>query len=333
MVRALGHDPGQAPPAGLSWQDYVDWLVATAGSLAAVAEKLASLRGFKEDVGSIERALRRLRTRGQQAGGTWGVRALAAFGLPGAADQRARWMGAYHSRFTDQPVGLCKDLVRLWDRPPVSEAPGSRLWLALAHATCAQRAGAIEEAEEHLARAQGCVAGAPAEARAERLLALAFVASRRDPGRVCGLLAEVGKLLESDADMPAYDRACLHARWVDQRAYQITKGLEADGVDLAAAEALYRSIPTQGAPPFALFRRANGLAYARWKQGDDDGGAALAREACSHAGDGGHLRLRAMALSMIARIVRGAEGEEARRRALGIVAVLDDEALRLRFRG
>src|SRR6185295_2309897 len=86
-----------------------------------------------------------------------------------------------------------------------------------------------------------------------------------------------------------------------------------------------------GAPSFALCRRANGLAYARWKQGHRDEGAALAREACRHAGDGGHLRLRAMALSMLGRIVGGAEGEEAKRRAIAIAAGLDDEALRLRF--
>lgn len=113
----------------------------TCGTLAAVAERLASQRGFSDDVNSIERALRRLRTRGQLAGGTWGARALTVFGLPAAADARARWMGAYHSRFIDLPVPLCLDLVRPWDRPPVSKAPAARLWLVLARATCALRAG------------------------------------------------------------------------------------------------------------------------------------------------------------------------------------------------
>src|SRR6478736_1528819 len=46
----------------------------------------------------------------------------------------------------------------------------------------------------------------------------------------------------------------------------------------------------------------NGLAYARWKQGDAAGAAELAREAARHAGDGGHVRLRVMALSMLARV-------------------------------
>jgi len=130
------------------------------------------------------------------------------------------------------------------------------------------------------------------------------------------------------------DRACLHARWIDQRAYQVNAGRGADGdtkARAAAAEILYLTIPTLGAPPFASCRRASGLAYARWKQGDREGGAELAREAERHAGDGGHLRLRAMSLQMRARIVGGEEGERAKARALAIVTALDDEGLRLRF--
>src|SRR5688500_5887809 len=115
MAGGPGHDPGQ----GFSWADYVDWLVETHGTLAAVAERLSALRAYKEDAASIERALRRLRARGQKEGGSWGTRVLAAIGLPGAAEARTRWMGAYHSRFVDLPVPLCLDLVRLWDRPPI----------------------------------------------------------------------------------------------------------------------------------------------------------------------------------------------------------------------
>lgn len=332
MPRAPGHDPGQGPPPGFTWADYVDSLVQTCGTLAAVAERLASRRGFTDDVGSVERALRRLRTRGQLAGGTWGARALAAFGLPAAADARARWMGAYHSRFTDLPVPLCLDLVRLWDQPPVSEAPAARLWLALAHATCAQRAGDSAQASEHLARSRAGLAGAPPDALGERLLALAFLASREDETEVPELLAAVEPLLRGA--MTDADRACLHARWIDQRAYEVNKGRGTAGsvkARAAAAEILYLTIPTLGAPPFALCRRASGLAYARWKQGDRDGAAELSREAARHAGDGGHLRLRAMSLQMRARIVGGEEGERAKARALAIVMSLDDEALRLRF--
>ncbi|MEP7120675.1 MAG: hypothetical protein ABJE95_07195 [Byssovorax sp.] len=326
---APGHDPGHASPPGFSWGDHLAWLVETHGSLAAVAARLSALRGYADDADSVERALRRLRGRGHQDGGAWGARALAAFGLPEAVDARARWMGAYHSRFTDLPVPLCQDLVRLWDRPPVSEAPSARVWLAIAHASCALRLADPGSATTHLRRARAVRAQAPPEARVELLLAEAFVASREDPALVPALLAEAEALLA--LEMPAHDRACLHARWIDQLAYERNKGRDGAPPDPAAAEALYRTIAVDSSPSFARCRRANGLAYARWKQGHRDEGAAFAREACRHAGDGGHLRLRAMALSMLARIVGGAEGEAARARALSIAADLSDEALRLRF--
>jgi hypothetical protein len=328
MARPPGQEPGQ-PPLGLEWSDYVDWLVETHGTLAAVAERLASLRGYTDDVTSVERALRRLRSRGQLAGGTWGARALAAFGLPSPADARLRWMGAYHSRFTDMPVGFCMDLVRLWDRPPVSESPRAATWLALAHASSSLRSADDAAAKDHLRRARASLGVAPPEARAELLLVEAFMASRDDVDAVPELLAAVGPLL--DEPMPAHDRACLFARWIDQRAYDLNRGRDGRGPDYAASEALYRSIPTSGAPPFVLCRRANGLAYARWRQGHADEAAALAREACRHAGDGGHVRLRAMTLSMLSRIVEGDEGAAARARADVIVAALEDESLRLRF--
>lgn len=326
---APGHDPGHAPPPGFSWGDHLAWLVESHGSLAAVAERLAALRGYADDAASVERALRRLRGRGQQDGGAWGARALAAFGLPEAVDARARWMGAYHSRFTDLPVPLCQDLVRLWDRPPVSEAPSARVWLAVAHASCALRLADRSAAATHLRRARAVRGQAPPEARVELLLVEAFVVSHEDPSLVPALLAEAEPLLA--LDMPAHDRACLHARWIDQLAYERNKGRDGAPPDHAGAEALYRTIAVDSAPSFARCRRANGLAYARWKQGHRDEGAAFAREAGRHAGDGGHLRLRAMSLAMLARIVGGPEGAEATARALGIAAELSDEALRLRF--
>lgn len=326
--RMPGQETGQAP-AGYTWDDYVAWLVARQGSLTAVAEHLSALRGYEDDVGSIERALRRLRARGQRDGGTWGARALAAFGLPDALTERARWMGAYHSRFTDLPLPLCQDLLRLWDRPPVNEDPTSHVFLALARATCALRADDRAEARTHLARVRPLLPRAPAQARAESLLTDAFIASREDPPQVPALLAQVEPLLEGP--MPTSDRACLHARWIDQRAYELNRIRDARRPDPAAAEALYHQIATENAPAFARARKANGLAYARWKQGHPAEGAALAREACRHAGDGGHTRMRAMALNMLARIVGGEEGADARRRALAIAHELDDEVLRLRF--
>jgi len=337
MATSPGQDSGHEPTAnaenstdpGFSWADHIAWLVDKHGSLAAVAERLSALRGYKEDVATIERALRRLRSRGQLDGGTWGARLLASFGLPGAVDARARWMGAYHSRFTDLPLPVCRDLVRLWDRPPISDAPASRIWLALAHTTCALRGNEREAAKTHLQRARASFAKAPPEARAEVLLIEAYMASRDDLTQVPHLLSQVEQLLTES--MPKQDKSCLYARWIDQQAYEKNRTAPGKTPDHAGAEALYRSIEEKDAPAFALCRRANGLAYALWKQGLSEQAAASARRAAEHAGDGGHLRLRAMALNMLARIVTGQEAETARARATAIAASLDDEALQMRF--
>jgi hypothetical protein len=325
MTKAPGHDPGHPSEHGLDWREYLDGLVEQHGSLAAVATALAKHRAYKDDAASIERALRRLRTRKQLAGGQWGERALAAFGLPGAAEARTRWMGAYHSRFNDLPLPLCLDLVRLWDRPPVSEAPAAAAWLALAHASCALRATDIASATLHIARARA--ARGPHEAQVETALVEAFIASRARPDRVAALLDEAESLLKT-APPKAENADCLWARLIDQRAYPLNRAKR-----FAEAESLFAALPTVGAP-FALYRRASGLAYAAWKLRTRAEAAELAREAARHAGDGGHLRLRAMALTMLARILgsKSPEAAEAKRRAEEIVQTLEDEALRVRFR-
>jgi len=237
-------------------------------------------------------------------------------------------MGAYHSRFTDLPVSVCEDLVRLWDHPPTTERREDRAWLALARTTILLRKNDFAAAHTELTRAEKDLSVAPEEARVEAALALAFIASRSAPETVHVLLATVTPLLSrvSSGD----DRACLLARYIDQQAYSLgTKdGGKEDG---AAREAMYRKIPVENAPPFALCRRANGLAYALWKQGKKDEAAAHAREAATHAGDGGHVRMRAMALAMLARILRGEEADRASLRAKEISRRLEDETLRTRF--
>ena len=66
-----GHNPGQlVAGAALDWATYLDGLVAEHGTLAAVAERLAAARAYRDDVESITRALRRLRARGTRPGGT-----------------------------------------------------------------------------------------------------------------------------------------------------------------------------------------------------------------------------------------------------------------------
>jgi hypothetical protein len=256
--------------AGFTWQDLLHDVVARVGSLAAVAERLAHDNGFADDVGSLERGLRRLRARGHQAGGKWGARLLACFGLPGSVEARLRRMASYHSRFTDLPVPVAADLLRLWDHPPTTDRREARACLALARAS-------IE------LRKRG------------------HVAALR---RLDGVVRELDRL-------PPELRTSVRTRRLDH----------------AAAEALYRVLPTHGAPPFVLCRRANGLALHR--QGRHDEAAALAREAARHAGDGGHVRLRVMALSMLARI--DPREASAREQAVAVSARLEDEALLLRL--
>jgi hypothetical protein len=157
-------------------------------------------------------------------------------------------------------------------------------------------------------------------------LVRAFIASKLAPGSVPALLAEVEPKLHAVEFED--DRACLHVRWIDQRAYELNKGREA-APNPSAAESLYRLLPISDAPPFVLCRRANGLAYARWKQGHSEEAACLARDAARHAGDGGHVRLRVMALGLLARI--DPREVASHQRAIEMSRRLEDELLLARM--
>jgi len=310
-------------PVGFTWSDYIEQLVSQTGSLTALAERLAATRSFEDDVASIERALRRLRGRGLQPGGKWGQALLTAFGLPTNIQARLRWMAAYHSRFTDLPIDVCEDLTRLWDHPPTTERRENRAWLALARTSIALRRNDYQTARTSLEQADNELGSTSVvEAQIETLLVRAFIASKHEPACVPELLASVQPKL--DAVQDADDRACLHVRWIDQQAYDLNRGRHV-APNPSAAEALYLRVPTSDVPPFVLCRRANGLAYARWKQGHADQAADLAREAARQAGDGGHVRLRIMALSLLARIdPREAASHE---RAVAMSKRLEDELL------
>ncbi len=296
-------------------------------------------------MGSVERALRRLRKRGTQAGGTWGARAIAIFGLPSAIGDRVRQLGQYHSRLGELPVSMCEDLVRSWDKPPITETRAGRAWIALARASIAVRLATLEDAIEVLDRARADLSGAsgtsgasgasaasgasgessgvvgtPLAARIESILIRAYVASRTNLSAVPGFLDEAAPLIDALDD--AHDRACLLARLADHRAYELNQRGEYE-----AAEAVYRALPDEG-PTFARTRRANGIAYARWKRGEQDA-AQFALAAIEYAGDGGHLRGRAMALRNYGRIAGDAETQA---RAVAIAQHLEDETLLGRFR-
>lgn len=308
---------------------YIDGLVEEHGSLAAIGERLAATAAWRDDVESITRALRRLRQRGSLPGGKWGERLLRTFGLPASVDARLRFMGSYHSRFVDLPVSLCMDLVQLWDRPPTSESRAGRLWLSLARATLALRGKAGEEARGHLNTARACLLRGPADphgagdlaAQVEVALGLSVLASKERPAEVAGVLDEVPGLL---AAMQGEDADCLRARYVGQVSHALNHAGEVD-----RAEALHRELPdTPETHAFARSRRANGIAYGRFRHGDASGAVTHARLAARYAGDAGHVRLRAMALLMVARVATDrAEAEEARARARAIGKALEDAVL------
>ncbi|MCC6556144.1 MAG: hypothetical protein IT372_24555 [Polyangiaceae bacterium] len=324
MSSAPGHKPGHAP-AGYTWADYLSHLIAEHGSLAALAQRLCALSTTTDDAASVERALRRLRRRGQRDGGDWGRRLLRVFGLPRAVEDGLRWMGAYHSRFPDLPIELCLDQLRLWDRPPVSESR-ARVWLQLGFAGVALRQRDPEAAGAHLSQARAAGSPDPA-ARAEILLVEAFLSSQRgDRDGALQKLDEVGPWLE-DKELSPVDRVCLHARWIDQRAFQLNNPPRGEAPDLRGALALYQSMSIDDVDPFVSYRLDAGLAYGHFRLGDRAQAIARAEAACRHAGDSGLVRLRAMALLLLARILGDEEGAEARARARRIAERLGDEEL------
>lgn len=320
--------PGQKTGhAGLDWAAYIQGLVAEHGSLTAVAAKLSAARDFAEDVGSVERGLRRLRGRGHHDGGVWGQRALAVFGLSAAAKDRVRWMGHYHSRFTDLPTSVCAELLAIWNRPPVSESrPRVWVYLGLANVALRRREGAY--ALGHLSQVRLGLATAPAAARAEYALVAAYAVGHDRADEVAEHLRAASEAL-AESGIDAADHACLVARRIDQQAYPLNKP-RSGKPDHEAALELYEQIPTDG-PPFALCRRENGMGWSSLRLGQRDRAVEHARTSVSVAGDSGSLRLRAMALNLLAAALGPCDGGEPRRRAAAIAAALEDEELRARF--
>ncbi len=296
-------------PAGITWADLLEDLVAQHGTLTQVAWKLvehADKAKTELDVASVERALRRLRTRGQRDGGAWGQRLVRVFGMPKTIEDRVRWLGLYHSPFNDLPVALCLDQLRLWDRPPMSGSR-ARLWIHLGFATCATRTRRLDDARTHVARVAEALAALDSAydlARVELVLLDAFLASHDDRAdrevAVASALDRAAALVPSPA-IDAADRACFEARLVDQRAYQLNRR-----DDHAAALALYQTLPAGDVHPFASYRRDAGLAYGYFKTGRTADALSLVQRAIAHAGDGGYTRLRAMGLLMQARITEDA---------------------------
>jgi len=309
----------EVSPLGCTWERYLEQLTAEHGGWTALTHLLIRRAGeaieLPDDPGSIERALRRLRSKGNAPGGQYGRWLVRYFGVPQPLEDTARWMGQYHGRFADLPVSLREAQLRLWDRPPIAESPAA-CWIHLGLASVALRRGDRASAEQRLARVRG--PSVPAAAQAEALLMHARLAM--DGGDAAGAQRAL-----DDAETPiaaladGVDRDCYRARWLDQRAYHLIHG--GPKPQLAAAARLYRSIDARSPAAFALFRRDHGLAYCHWKLGDAARAAEHARAAVEHAGDAGLLRFRAMALELLAHIDPRQAGA-ARARARRIAAEL-----------
>lgn len=321
-----GQESGQVP-GGFDWAAFVDQVIAERGSLAQAAQYLAERRNFAEDVHSVERGLRRLRERGNKDGGVWGQRALRGFGLPAAVGDRIRWMGQYHTRFTDLPASLCDELLRPWDRPPVSESP-ARIWVLLGHASLALRRR--QEVRPLLEQAALLAGLAELAAQIELALVESYAWGKIDPPLARAALERAEKLLEvRDQPIAEHDRACLFARWIDQVAYPLNKPGSGPASHEAALR-LYERIPIDG-PLFARCRRENGLGWTNLQLGEREQARVHALASVRAAGDSGSLRLRAMALNLLANASAGDEAREAKSRAREIARQLEDEALLVRF--
>jgi hypothetical protein len=330
-------EPERAPdtaPVGLTWRMYVERLAERAGGWTALAEELVRVVGERaelpDDLLSIEKGLRRLARRGNQPGGQYGRWLLRHLGVPEDIEKWARWLSQYHRRFADLPLTLRLEQLRLWDRPPFAEsrlAAWTHVGLASVHLRLRQDA----DARIRLERARDAAPRAGAAAVAEVALLDAYVATN-DGDRAAAeahLAAAERAITGPGADgVEPDDRACLRARLLGQRAYHLTSPAPGATADLAGARRCFEEITDGLELPFVAFRRDNGLAYCAWKQGDTAGALVLARRAADHAGDGGFVRFRVLALNLIARMTADpAEAAAVRERAARLARSIEDEEL------
>jgi hypothetical protein len=328
-----GHDSGHGfdgLPVGLTWEAYVEHFVADLGGWAALADELVRRASGRADVPldaqSVEKGLRRLAGREHRAGGQYGRWMLRLFGVPAPVQAWLRWLAQYHSRFADLPTSLRLEQLRLWDRPPVSES-GAAAWIHVAIASVLHRLADADGCRQRMALAVAGAARAGASASVEIDLFAARLAT--DEGRrddAVALLADAERLL-GDGSLERDDRLCYQARLLGQRAYHLTKPLPGEPEDLPGALALFQQIDEEPSLPFVCFRRCAGLAYCTWKLGDAAEGARLARLALDHAGDGGFVRFRILALNMLSRMVPHDEAAQLSARAARLARQLEDEDL------
>jgi hypothetical protein len=327
-----GHESGQAPdtPPGLTWEAYVDHFVVQVGGWTALADELIRRAPpdaeVPSDLLSVEKGLRRLARREHRPGGQYGRWMLRFFGVPPSVEDWARWLAQYHSRFADLPTSLRLEQLRLWDRPPISESKVAA-WIHVGLASVLHRMADLENCRERLRQATAGAERAGAAARIEILLLSARIATDEGRRTDADEMFDAAEALLSDGAINPSDRLCYRARLIGQRAYHLTKPGPGEKEDLERALELFERIDEDASLPFVCFRRTAGLAYCTWKLGDAEEGARLARLAAEHAGDGGFVRFRIMALNLLSRMVAADEAEPIHARAERLARQLEDEDL------
>lgn len=328
-----GHDP--RPPVGFDWGAYVLAFVEEHGGWAALCDELSrravGMEDFPSDPQVLEKGLRRLAKRANKTGGQYGRWMIRHFGVPSSLAHWAEWMGQLHSRFSDLPSSLRWEQLSLWDRPPLTE---SRIaaWIHVGMASVLLRMQQDEDALRRLGMAERGAEQAGVGCCMEVALLRAKLLT--DEGRRSdaeALFDKVANWLDDNALSDA-DRRSYHARLVGQRAYHLTRPTEGYPEDLKGALRLFESIADEPFLPFVAFRKCNGLAYCHWKLGDVAQGKAWARLAEQHAGDGGFVRFRIMALNLLARMLTDEEAAKTRARAERLAQLLEDEDLLRRVR-
>ncbi|MEZ4362693.1 MAG: hypothetical protein R3B48_21050 [Kofleriaceae bacterium] len=332
-----GHETGHdvTPPVGFDWGGYVHAFVEEHGGWTALCDELMrraqGAEDFPLDLQVLEKGVRRLAKRGQKTGGQYGRWMIRYLGVPSSLARWAAWMGQLHSRFSDLPSSLRWEQLSLWDRPPVTE---SRIaaWIHVGMSSVLLRMRAEEDAERRLTMAERGAAQAGAACRLEVALLRAKLCTDAGDRATAEALFDAAEALLPSAELSLDDRRCYEARLLGQRAYHLTRPLPGAAEDLRGALALFERIEDEPVLPFVAFRKCNGLAYCHWKLGDVDAGQRWARLAEAHAGDGGFVRFRIMALNLLSRMVPADEGAPLRARAERLARLLEDEDLLRRVR-
>jgi len=321
---------GDQLPAAFTWAEYVGRWATDHGGWTQLADALIRRAGdaveIAQDPQTVERGLRRLARRAHQSGGQYGRWMLRFFGLLSPVEDLVKWMGQYHTRFSDLPAGLRLEHLTLWNRPPVAESP-SACWLlaGIAHVHASRADLAACDHTLQLAERLAPRAGTAAEIEVG-LVRAQLETDAGDRSAAQHRIRQLEHQLEDGALQPADDRA-YRARLQHLRAVHHTRPFAGELVDLREAHALYAAIDEHPYVPFVSARKYAGLAYCAWQLGDLGEAVRLAERAVEHAGDGGLVRMRVMALNMLSRTLHGERAASVNERARRMAMLLEDEDL------